>query len=1321
MAEEGTQTEIPLKPALLGGCPEVEVKVQGRSIPCVLDTGSQVTLFSNSLFKHYFQNEQICGINDISWLTLKAANGLKLPYVGYAILDFEVGGVLVPAKGVIIVEDDCLQSNRAILGMNVINHCWEALFQGSHPGFTAFKSAIPPSHGAAWDKAFSVCRRIQAIGEMEDFQGTARLSRITPVQLQPETEMLVWAQVPHATGVPETCVLVEDLGGDVQEWRVGRAVLHMKGGKVPLRVCNPHPYPITLPTCKPLAKITGISQQDISPQRQLVLRQTGVHTIEVDVQMVNADPGVSQSVMSLQGEGLTQEQQSSLDELLQRWSPVFAAHDEDYGKTSAVLHQIHTGNAPPVRERYRPVPPTLYPELRALIQGMLDGGVITESASPWAAPVVLVRKKDGNLRFCVDYRKLNSVTHKDAYPLPRIEESLTGLRKAAWYSTLDLASGYWQVEVHPNDKEKTAFTTPMGLYQFERMPFGLCNGPATFQRLMQRCLGGQVNEFLMIYLDDVIVYSADYDSHLLHLEQVFERLHQHGLKLNPKKSFFFRRSVHYLGHVVSQHGVATDPEKVSAVQQWATPKTVKEVRAFLGFVGYYRRFISGFSHIAGPLHKLLQGTTGTKATRIQWTRDCQDAFEQLKQALLQAPILAFADFTLPFILYTDASLHGLGAVLAQVQEGKERVIAYASRSLHPAERNDQNYSSFKLELLALKWAITEKFKDYLWGAHCKAVTDNRPLVHLQSAKLGATEQRWVAQLANFDFEISYRPGVTNQNADALSRLPEVGQVSAVAESSVAGPELQGFAEGEIDWLTSQEKEPDLSLIRRWKELGSHCSDLDQQALTPEGRQLLREWERLALVNGVLVRRTQDCRTGYMVEAVVVPNSERRRVWGMLHHTLGHARGQRQLEVIRLRAFWIGMARDLRHWTAECHQCVLGRAGPEVKAPLQPVVSRYPFEILALDYLSLGRVTDSHPCILVVTDLFSRYAVAVPTRDQTAQTTAKALWIHVIQQFGCPERILTDQGGAFESQLFQQLCQVYGCRKSRTTPYHPQGNGACERFNQTLLTLLNTLDQEGQERWADRLPALLQAYNNTPHSSTGLAPFYVVFGRHARLPVDMALGLSCPQEQCTIDSWVQKHHKTLVAAYSQVRTQSQQRQDWDRRRYNKRARALPLLPGERVLCRNFRRRARGKLGPYWLPEPFVVVKQVRPGQAVYVIQPEGKEANTKTIHRNHLRPCPGGWTTWVDETVKEQPVATSTLPTAQRTGNVGLWPVAIYDQRHPGPPSICQNDVDGADASPPRLDGEHPHPINVDVGGEGVLQLRRSQRSNFGLPPVRYEG
>lgn len=239
-----------------------------------------------------------------------------------------------------------------------------------------------------------------------------------------------------------------------------------------------------------------------------------------------------------QTDGLTLLQSNQLQGLLESWQKVFAQDEEDYGRTDAVYHTIPTGGAAPIRQRYRPVPPNLYNELRTLLRDMLEDGVIRESASPWAAPVVLVKKKDGSWRFCVDYRKLNAVTHKDAYPLPRVEESLTSLKEAQWYSTLDLASGYWQVEVHPADKEKNVFATPLGLYEFERMPFGLCNAPATFQRLMQRCLGGQVHEFLLIYLDDIILYSPDFSSHLGHLEKVFTKLHEHGLKLSPQNATF---------------------------------------------------------------------------------------------------------------------------------------------------------------------------------------------------------------------------------------------------------------------------------------------------------------------------------------------------------------------------------------------------------------------------------------------------------------------------------------------------------------------------------------------------------------------------------------------------------------------------------------------------------------------------------------------------------------------------------------------------------------------------------------------------------------
>lgn len=1305
-AEEERAPEAPIRAALVGESPEVEVLIQGKRIPCIIDTGSQVTLLSRGLFQQYLQGAELKEVKTIPWLTLKAANGLSLPYVGYALLDFEVGGVAVPEKGVVVVEDKYLPPSYGILGMNVIQHCWEGLRQQGGHGFTLFKSTLPRAAVDAWDRAFAACRRLEVEELRGPSLGVARLRAIAPLQLAPQTETAVWACVPEAPRASGESVLIEDCYHGGQEWCVGRAVTRLQNSQVLLRVCNPHPYPVALPPRRPLARVLRLGLDDVQAPNQLVLRQEADSVVEVDVRPVRNSFPTCLTPLLEEADGLTPPQTDQLRELLQRWQPVFAQSEEDYGCTSAVYHTIPTGEAAPIRQRYRPVPPSLYAELRTLLRGMLDGAVIKESSSPWASPVVLVRKKDGAWRFCVDYRRLNAVTHKDAYPLPRVEESLTCLKKAEWYSTLDLASGYWQVEVHPADKEKTAFATPMGLYEFERMPFGLCNAPATFQRLMQRCLGGQVHDFLLIYLDDVILYSPDFDSHLTHLEKVFTKLKEHGLKLQPTKCRLFQRSVQYLGHVVGAGGVSTDPQKTEVVRNWPVPTTVREVRSFLGFVGYYRRFIPAFARKAGPLHALLRGTGGSKSRPVDWTADCEQAFQALKGAMLEAPVLAYADFTRPFRLYTDASLHGLGAVLAQVQEGKERVIAYASRGLHDAERNDQNYSAFKLELLALKWSVTEKFKDYLWGATFQVFTDHRPLLHLKTAKLGAVEQRWAAQLANFDFSLSHKPGVEHQNADALSRLQGV---AAARRVEAMGPEER------VSWAERQDKDLDLAKIRQWRQTGNPPTYRERRTLQPPGRQLLGEWERLEIRDGVLVRLSPSPKGYLRGAAIVVPTKERKTIWQQYHTALGHARGFRLFEALRERVFWIGMSQDNHKWGQECPQCVLNHSAADARAALCGIESSYPWETLALDYLSLGRPGDSHPYILVMVDLFSRFAFAVPTRDQTATTTARALWASVFQPFGCPERILTDQGPAFEADLTRQLCESYGCRKVRTTPYHPQGNGACERLNQTILHLLNSLQPAEQSRWSDHLPALLHAYNNTPHSVTGLAPFYVVFGRHARLPVDQAAGVEMEQQRGTLHEWVQQHHSRLQTAYQVVKERSQHRQQQDQKRHNRGPPAQPLLPGERVLVRDFRRRARGKLGYHWDPRPYVVQSQLAVDRPVYSIRPEGRDGPVRTIHRNHLRVQPSSWAAGArggaGELAGAQPlVEQDRAPELAR----GWWPISIpYGQRHPG-----VGEVEGAGDEGGAAQPDGPERLDGGPGGD-VPGPRRSLRPNLGLPPSRY--
>ena len=467
--------------------------------------------------------------------------------------------------------------------------------------------------------------------------------------------------------------------------------------------------------------------------------------------------------------------QHEAKEMLKRNAKVFSKDDMDMGRTNLVKHHIKLTDPVPFKEAYRRIPPQMYDEVKAHIQEMLDLGAIRPSNSPWASAIVLVRKKDGRLRFCIDLRKLNNRTVKDAYSLPRIESILDSLGGAQIFSTLDLKAGYWQVEMAEECKAYTAFTCgPLGFYECDTMPFGATNAPATFQRLMHDCLGELNMNWCIVYLDDIIIFSDTKEEHLKRLEAVFQKLCAAGLKLKPSKCFFFKEEIEYLGHVVSGKGISTNPKKIEAVSKWPTPRTVYDVRSFLGFVGYYRRFIKNFSKITKSIREVITGLENqskraAKRTYIEWSDAADTAFEQLKAMCVSTPILAYPNYQLPFTLHTDSSTDGLGAVLYQKQDGKMRVIAYASRSVSKAEAN---YPAHKLEFLALKWAVCEKFHEYLYGSKpFEVFTDNNPLTYvLTSAKLDACGQRWVAKLANYNFSIKYKCGVSNAEADALSRI-----------------------------------------------------------------------------------------------------------------------------------------------------------------------------------------------------------------------------------------------------------------------------------------------------------------------------------------------------------------------------------------------------------------------------------------------------------------------------------------------------------------------------------------------------------------------
>lgn len=412
---------------------------------------------------------------------------------------------------------------------------------------------------------------------------------------------------------------------------------------------------------------------------------------------------------------LTGDQQQALLDLLQRYRDVFALSPEELGRTDVIKYTIDTGDSPPVRLRPYRIPEIKKATVEKHVQDMLQRGIIRESTSPWCAPVVLVSKKDGGDRFCLDYRRLNRVTKKDSYPLPRIDSTLDALSGTKYFTTLDLMAGYWQCQLDESSKEKTAFITHRGLYEFEVLPFGVVNGPSHFQRVMECILRGLTYETCLIYLDDVILFSRSFEEHLERLEEVFQRFRGANLKLKPSKCHFACSKVNYLGHVVSAEGVQPDPEKISAVKEFPVPRTVKHVRSFLGLCNYYRKFVFNFAKIAAPLNNLTR-----KNTVFHWDDNCQQAFDTLKTALTEAPILAYPDFTIPFDLYVDASDEGIGMVLGQQQHGKEVVIAYAGRSLNSAEKN---YSVTEREALSVVDGI-KYFQSYLYGRKFTVHTDH---------------------------------------------------------------------------------------------------------------------------------------------------------------------------------------------------------------------------------------------------------------------------------------------------------------------------------------------------------------------------------------------------------------------------------------------------------------------------------------------------------------------------------------------------------------------------------------------------------------------
>lgn len=1338
-------------PKIVGGTPTMVAKLAGIEVDCLVDTGSMVTLVSETFYKEKLKS--VCGRvqGGGKMLTLRGANGLEIPYLGYLELNVQVGGVTIPECGVLVLKDTAatVQQRRrrpGVLGTNVLAKIpkWAELLEMKGSAGTSSKESQKPSK-----------------------LGLIKVAGNRAVWIPPHTVMDV-----DVTGL--ACgvnAVVEPLSTPLKgRLRVATVLVDASKSCFTVQLINPTEQGVSL---MPRTCLGTVQSVEVITRKQLAF------TMESNEIVVSCALDVACQEASSQTPSRARQQQNTetlpegvlldnfpgsnaekreAERIFREYADVFTSKGEELGCTKTVHHRIHTEDDIPINQRYRRIPPNQFEEVKEHLQVLLERGVIRPSQSDYASPIVLVRKKSGALRLCVDYRRLNAKTRKDAYPLPRIDESLDALGRARYFSAIDLASAYNQVEVHPDDRHKTAFTTPMGLFEYNRMPFGLCNAPATFQRLMQTIFREDLLQILLVYLDDIIVYSDSIADHLKRLERVFQKLREHGLKIEAEKCQFFQSHVKYLGHVVSSEGVATDPAKTEAVSKWPTPRTLRDLRSFLGFASYYRRFVPGFAQTAAPLHQLAAEISekgkkkkGTISSE-HWEGECQRAFDDLRTALTSAPVLAYPDYTKPFIVETDASDKGLGAVLSQKQDGKLRVIAYASRGLRGAERNMENYSSMKLELLALKWAVAEKFREYLLGSEFVVYTDNNPLTYLQSkSKLKAVEQRWAAELASFNFKIEYRAGKHNTNADALSRVrwgknreghakrrenaggddeedtTHVAEMLATVANTTKVPERVqlGLLEdairvGELgvtnpadecaEQATSlpvisrdqmavmQQRDAAVVRLKYYLDLGRKPYREERKHETREALQLVRHLDSIVERDSVLYR-TLNNDNGQLKHLLVVPSTLRSAVLKAAHDDFGHQGPERTEQVVRRRCWWPGMHADVKRWITECERCVVAK-GPYLTArtPMGSIIASKPLEVLAMDFTQLEPASDGRENVLVLTDVFTKFTVAIPTRDQKAVTVAKALIREWFMVYGVPQRLHSDQGRSFEAEVIKELCTIYNIQKSRTTPYHPQGNGQCERFNRTLHELLRTLPTEKKRRWPEHLKELCYAYNATPHSTTGYSPFYLMFGRDPRLPIDRLVELEETQghEQA---SWITRHQTELRDAHQRAAEKLAKEAEARKRKYDRHSRTKPstIEVGQRVLVRDRTNRGRNKIQDRWSTRVHKVVEQLDNG--AYVIEPADGHGSTKVVNRAELQVCP--------------PSVLQKTPRRARRPRVPVQTDSASDDSHPelaieiAPPPDDRGS-DGSIADESGTDDELP-----------VGPVRRSTRSTAGHHSNRF--
>lgn len=749
-----------------------------------------------------------------------------------------------------------------------------------------------------------------------------------------------------------------------------------------------------------------------------------------------------------------------LRNIIEKYPTCFPSDDIKLGTISGVKMTIKLKSEQPVVQRPYRLAESEKLVLRGLVNNLLEAGVIRSSQSPFASPVIMVKKKTGQQRLCVDYRLVNKQTLKENYPLPLIEDLIDRLAGQKYFTTLDCRAGYHQIKMSEESIPITAFITPEGKFEYLKVPFGLKNAPYVFQQVIDHVMGDLRYNKVLVYLDDILIPSKTLNEGLETLEVVLQRLQEHGVCLNMEKCYFLQDEIEYLGYIIKEGQVSPNPTKVVAIKEFPVPKDVHQIRQFLGLVGHFRKFVPRFAFLSKPLTTLLK-----KNAQWSWSFSQQEAYEKLKELMVKEPVLTLYDSNRETILYTDASHVGLAGMLMQIHDGKEKVVGYYSRTTSPTE---QKYHSFELETLAIVQSI-KRFRHYLVGINFKIYTDCAAVRNAMSKKdLNKRIGRWILDLQEYDFEIFHRPGNRMAHVDALSRNPVVDSTRGVYATFLT----------EDDWLlVAQEADSDINSVKNILQSGERHINKDI-------------FNKYDLRKGRVYRRTERG------NRAVLPKACRWQILRFNHDDIGHFSFDKTYERIASKFWFAKMRRFIKKYVQACINCMFFKS-PSGKRPgyLHPIpkVPR-PFHTIHIDHLGpMCKSKQGNNYVLTIVDSFTKFCFVRAVRNTKTKYVLNELNA-IFQIFGVPNRIISDRGKSFVSRKFKEFCQQRNITHHLNAVGMPRGNGQVERYNKTVLDALSTMGaNNNDDEWDDNILNIQLGINNTVNRAIDAIPSEVLLG------------------------------------------------------------------------------------------------------------------------------------------------------------------------------------------------------------------------------------